>query len=85
MLARAAALASIAGFLFGYDLGLIGGAMHGIRKELGVASDAGVQVVVAAAKLGVRARLPLSILRVAAAAPCYGRAAGGRAASRPCT
>lgn len=52
MLVRVAALASVAGFLFGYDLGLIGGAMHGIKRDLGIAADAAVEAIVGAAKLG---------------------------------
>jgi len=52
MLARVAALASIAGFLFGYDLGLIGGAMHGIREAFSIEGDATVEAIVGAAKLG---------------------------------
>lgn len=52
MLARVAALASVAGFLFGYDLGLIGGAMHGIRAEFGLRGDAAVEAIVGAAKAG---------------------------------
>lgn len=52
MLAHVAALASVAGFLFGYDLGLIGGAMHGIKQEFGIVGDAPVEAIVGAAKLG---------------------------------
>ncbi len=43
--------ACISAFLFGYDLGLIGGALHGIHKNLAT-SDAVDEVIVGAAKLG---------------------------------
>lgn len=43
--------ACISAFLFGYDLGLIGGALPRIHKELGT-SDALDQAIVGAAKLG---------------------------------
>jgi hypothetical protein len=56
MLVRVAFLASIAGFLFGYDLGLIGGAMHGIKETFQIRGDAAVEAVVGAAKLGASVR-----------------------------
>jgi MFS family permease len=52
MLLRAAALASLAGGLFGYDLGLIGGALSGMRSAFAIESEAAVEAIVGAAKLG---------------------------------
>ncbi|KAI7841777.1 hypothetical protein COHA_004642 [Chlorella ohadii] len=51
MLWLVAAFASIAGFLFGYDLGLIGGALLNIRDALGI-GDWAAEAIVAAAKFG---------------------------------
>ena len=47
----ASLFASLAGFLFGYDLGLIGGALGELREAFG-ASDAALGAVVAGAKVG---------------------------------
>ncbi|KAI8468592.1 MAG: major facilitator superfamily domain-containing protein [Monoraphidium minutum] len=52
MLLRIAFLASVAGFLYGYDLGLIGGAMHGISAEFGIHTTSTKELIVAAAKAG---------------------------------
>ena len=51
MLARIVAVASLGGFLFGYDLGLVSGALELIVADLGT-STAQEQLVVAGAKLG---------------------------------
>ena len=47
----ASLFASLAGFLFGYDLGLIGGALGELREAFD-ASDAALGAVVAGAKVG---------------------------------
>eukprot|EP00878_Enallax_costatus_P045543 GHUV01054953.1.p1 GENE.GHUV01054953.1~~GHUV01054953.1.p1 ORF type:complete len:268 (+),score=74.92 GHUV01054953.1:649-1452(+) len=52
MLVRVAALAALGGFLFGYDLGLIGGAMLGISQAFNITSNSTKQAIVGAAKLG---------------------------------
>lgn len=52
MLLRIAFLASIAGFLYGYDLGLIGGAMAGISQAFGITDTATRELIVAGAKAG---------------------------------
>jgi MFS family permease len=51
MLLRVALFASISAFLFGYDLGLIGGALPLIAADLG-AGDAALEWIVGSAKLG---------------------------------
>ncbi|PSC70824.1 inositol transporter 2 isoform B [Micractinium conductrix] len=51
MLALVAAFASVAGFLFGYDLGLIGGALLNIRDAFGM-GDWMAELIVGAAKFG---------------------------------
>ncbi|KAK9803469.1 hypothetical protein WJX73_005311 [Symbiochloris irregularis] len=51
MLVRVAIFAALGGFLYGYDLGLIGGAMLSMRDEIALSTEA-TQVVVAAAKAG---------------------------------
>ena len=51
MLGRVAAFAGLGGWLFGFDLGLIGGALLDIRDDFGL-SDAGAELVVGAAKAG---------------------------------
>jgi MFS family permease len=52
MLVRIALFAALGGFLFGLDLGLIGGAMLGISRSLSIESDAVKEAIVGAAKLG---------------------------------
>eukprot|EP00775_Hariotina_reticulata_P006601 gene6601-6829_t len=52
MLARVAALAALGGFLFGYDLGLIGGAMLGISEAFNITSTLTKEAIVGSAKLG---------------------------------
>ena len=46
-----AGFAALGGFLFGFDLGLIGGALLLIQEQLGF-GDGGAQLVVGAAKIG---------------------------------
>ena len=47
-----ASFSALAGFLFGYDLGLMGGALLAIRDADPAMSDGGAELVVSAAKLG---------------------------------
>ncbi|KAI3430693.1 hypothetical protein D9Q98_005282 [Chlorella vulgaris] len=51
MLLLVASFASICGFLFGYDLGLIGGALLEIRDDFGI-GDWAAEAIVSAAKFG---------------------------------
>lgn len=51
MLIRVAIFAALGGFLYGYDLGLIGGALLSMREEMHFGEGV-VEVIVAAAKIG---------------------------------
>mmetsp|Transcript_5669 Transcript_5669/g.20623 ORF Transcript_5669/g.20623 Transcript_5669/m.20623 type:complete len:604 (-) Transcript_5669:267-2078(-) len=51
MLTRIAGLAALGGFLYGYDLGLIGGALHGIEREFDT-SEEQEELIVAGTKFG---------------------------------
>jgi MFS family permease len=57
--ARVAAFAALGGFLFGYDLAVIGGAIPFMQPELGL-SEGEVELVVSAAKFGAVLATPLA-------------------------
>jgi MFS family permease len=52
MLWRISSFAGLGGFLFGYDLGLIGGALLELSEALGIRGTAAKEAIVGGAKFG---------------------------------